>query len=46
VFGRSTLAAYKLPEDLRLLDALPLTAMEKLDRRALQAQVKPDEAVS
>jgi acyl-CoA synthetase (AMP-forming)/AMP-acid ligase II len=31
------LAAYKLPEDLRLIDALPLTAAEKVDRRALGA---------
>jgi acyl-CoA synthetase (AMP-forming)/AMP-acid ligase II len=36
-FGRDRLAAYKLPEDLRLVDELPLTAMEKVDRRALAA---------
>ncbi|MCJ7670890.1 MAG: AMP-binding protein [Acidimicrobiia bacterium] len=30
------LAAYKLPEDLRLIDALPLTAAEKVDRAALR----------
>ena len=29
---RGRLAAYKLPEELRLVDALPLTAMEKVDR--------------
>jgi acyl-CoA synthetase (AMP-forming)/AMP-acid ligase II len=29
------LARYKLPEALRLVDALPLTAMQKVDRRAL-----------
>ncbi len=34
--GTDRLAAYKLPEDLRLLDALPLTAMEKVDRAALR----------
>ena len=34
-FGRDRLAAYKLPEDLRLVESLPLTAMEKVDRRAL-----------
>jgi acyl-CoA synthetase (AMP-forming)/AMP-acid ligase II len=34
-FGRDRLAAYKLPEDLRVVEALPLTAMEKIDRRAL-----------
>lgn len=33
----SRLAAYKLPEELRLVDELPLTAMEKVDRRALAA---------
>lgn len=34
-FGRDRLAAYKLPEDLRVVESLPLTAMEKIDRRAL-----------
>jgi acyl-CoA synthetase (AMP-forming)/AMP-acid ligase II len=38
-FGASRLAAYKLPEDLRLVDELPLTAMEKLDRKALAALI-------
>jgi acyl-CoA synthetase (AMP-forming)/AMP-acid ligase II len=38
-FASGRLAAYKLPEELRVVDALPLTAMEKVDRRALQAQV-------
>jgi acyl-CoA synthetase (AMP-forming)/AMP-acid ligase II len=33
--GGAQLAAYKLPEQLRLRDALPLTAAEKVDRRAL-----------
>jgi acyl-CoA synthetase (AMP-forming)/AMP-acid ligase II len=33
------LAAYKLPEDLRIVEALPLTAMDKVDRRALGDQV-------
>jgi acyl-CoA synthetase (AMP-forming)/AMP-acid ligase II len=33
--GRDRLAAYKLPEDLRVVDALPLTAAEKVDRTAL-----------
>jgi acyl-CoA synthetase (AMP-forming)/AMP-acid ligase II len=36
------LAAYKLPEQLSLRDALPLTAMEKIDRRALAADLGPD----
>ncbi len=42
------LATHKLPEGLRLTDALPLTAMEKLDRRALAAVVatEPDADVS
>jgi acyl-CoA synthetase (AMP-forming)/AMP-acid ligase II len=31
------LAAYKLPEDLRVVADLPLTPMEKVDRRALAA---------
>jgi acyl-CoA synthetase (AMP-forming)/AMP-acid ligase II len=33
------LATWKLPEDLVLADALPLTAMQKVDRRALAAKV-------
>lgn len=36
-FLRSRIAAYKMPEGLRILDALPLTAMQKVDRRALIA---------
>ena len=35
--GASALAAYKLPQELQLREALPLTAMEKIDRRALAA---------
>ena len=38
-FASGRLAPHKLPEELRVVDALPLTAMEKLDRQALQAQV-------
>jgi acyl-CoA synthetase (AMP-forming)/AMP-acid ligase II len=34
-FGAPRLAAYKLPEDLRVVEALPLTPMEKVDRKAL-----------
>jgi acyl-CoA synthetase (AMP-forming)/AMP-acid ligase II len=37
--GRSELAGHKLPEDLRLVDEIPLTAMQKVDRRALAATV-------
>jgi acyl-CoA synthetase (AMP-forming)/AMP-acid ligase II len=36
-FSRDRLAPYKLPEALRLVDALPFTAMQKLDRRTLAA---------
>ena len=35
VYGAETLSAHKLPEDLRLVDELPLTPMQKIDRRAL-----------
>jgi acyl-CoA synthetase (AMP-forming)/AMP-acid ligase II len=34
-YGAAHLAAYKLPEDIRYVDALPLTAGDKLDRAAL-----------
>ena len=37
--GGRTLASYKLPEHLIIVDDLPLTAMDKLDRRALQRRV-------
>ncbi len=40
-FGSARLAAYKLPEEVRLADALPLTSMEKVDRRALAARLAP-----
>jgi acyl-CoA synthetase (AMP-forming)/AMP-acid ligase II len=38
-FARTELAAYKLPEAMQVVDALPLTAMEKIDRRALSETV-------
>ncbi len=38
VFGGQRLAHHKLPEAVRVVDALPLTAMQKLDRRALAAE--------
>jgi acyl-CoA synthetase (AMP-forming)/AMP-acid ligase II len=45
-FAREGLAAYKLPEALAILDALPLTAMEKVDRAALaRAVAEPPSAV-
>ncbi len=36
------LARYKLPEALLLVDELPLTAMQKVDRRALASLVDPE----
>ncbi len=38
-FARTDLARHKLPEALVLRDELPLTAMQKLDRRGLAADV-------
>ncbi len=43
-WGALQLASYKLPEDLLVVDDLPLTAMDKVDRRALSrlvAQMTP-----
>jgi acyl-CoA synthetase (AMP-forming)/AMP-acid ligase II len=37
-FAAARLAPHKLPEALRIVDALPLTGMEKVDRRLLTAQ--------
>ena len=36
-FGDGQLAQWKLPERIRIVESLPLTAMSKLDRRALAA---------
>ncbi len=38
-FAQERLARYKLPEAIAVVDALPLTAGEKLDRRALAAML-------
>lgn len=38
----SRLAHHKLPEHLVVVDELPLTAMQKVDRRALRSLVEPD----
>ena len=38
-FAADRLAAYKLPEAVVVVDALPLTSMDKLDRRALRGLV-------
>jgi acyl-CoA synthetase (AMP-forming)/AMP-acid ligase II len=35
--AEARIAHHKLPEDVRAVDELPLTAMQKLDRRALEA---------
>jgi acyl-CoA synthetase (AMP-forming)/AMP-acid ligase II len=37
VFAAERLAAYKLPEAIRVVEDLPLTSMDKLDRRAVTA---------
>lgn len=39
-YAEDRLARYKLPEDILVVDTLPLTAMEKLDRRALATLVR------
>ena len=41
-FAAPRLAAYKLPEAMAVVEALPLTAMEKVDRRALVAAVEAE----
>jgi acyl-CoA synthetase (AMP-forming)/AMP-acid ligase II len=40
-FASDRLARYKLPDDMVVLTALPLTAGEKVDRRALERLVAP-----
>ena len=37
--SRAALAAYKVPADLLMVDALPLNSAHKLDRRALREAV-------
>ena len=44
--GAEQLARYKLPEDLTLLDALPLTPMDKIDRRTLARDVAASDGAS
>ncbi|MBV8691812.1 MAG: AMP-binding protein [Actinobacteria bacterium] len=34
-FAAETVSSYKLPDEVRVVDALPLTPMDKLDRRTL-----------
>jgi acyl-CoA synthetase (AMP-forming)/AMP-acid ligase II len=43
-FLEPKLARYKLPERIRIVDALPLTPMQKIDRRALAAVEEADGA--
>ena len=38
-FASGRIAAYKLPEAIRVVDALPITSMDKLDRAALRRLV-------
>jgi acyl-coenzyme A synthetase/AMP-(fatty) acid ligase len=38
------LAAYKVPEDLKVLEAMPRNALSKVDRRALEAMARGHEA--
>lgn len=38
-FAAERLAAHKLPAEVRAVDALPLTPMDKVDKRALHAQL-------
>ena len=38
-FAAPHVAAYKLPEAMHVVDALPLTAGEKIDRRALVDEI-------
>lgn len=44
-FAQDRLASYKLPDQLVVVDRLPLTAMDKVDRRALQRLVDERPAV-
>jgi len=41
-FAAGRVASYKLPEGLRIVDELPLTPGDKVDRRALATQVESD----
>ena len=38
-FGRQRLGGYKYPREIHVLDALPLTPIGKLDRKALREQL-------
>lgn len=43
-FCRADLAGYKIPKNLRLLDAIPLTANSKPDRRRVRAEALAETA--
>jgi acyl-CoA synthetase (AMP-forming)/AMP-acid ligase II len=43
-FAADDLAAYKLPEDIQRVDALPLTAGDKVDRRSLADAIRHTDA--
>jgi len=38
-YAKGRLSAAKYPRDIRIVDALPLTSVFKLDRKALRTQV-------
>ena len=42
-FAAERVADYKLPDELRLVDELPLTPMDKVDRTALTAALTEDQ---
>jgi acyl-CoA synthetase (AMP-forming)/AMP-acid ligase II len=42
-YAGERLSSHKLPEALRLVDALPLTPMQKVDRRALATHESPSD---
>jgi acyl-CoA synthetase (AMP-forming)/AMP-acid ligase II len=43
-FAAASVATYKLPDELLIVDELPLTAMDKIDRRALERRVQSTES--
>jgi acyl-CoA synthetase (AMP-forming)/AMP-acid ligase II len=46
IWCEGEIADYKRPDELQLLDALPLTAMMKLDRRSLKVMLEASRPVS
>jgi acyl-CoA synthetase (AMP-forming)/AMP-acid ligase II len=45
-FAASDLAAYKLPEAVRAVEALPYTSLQKVDRQRLREVLQEQERVS